>query len=456
LKIGVASGKPTKSFFVKMITRDISLQDCILDLIDNSIDGAWEQEGSRPVGLDLKADLSKYQIDIVLKEKEFSIKDNCGGITLVEAEKYAFTFGRDDANPISAEEQQEDFSIGVYGIGLKRASFKLGRSIVVKSTYPLQGKLEAFAVPINVSEWIEKEEWDFPIASANPSKTPGVEITITDLNQGSASAFANSAFEHRLRKVISRDYALHFQYGLRVNLNGTPVKGWDITFLGSDAFAPYRNLINPEGVPDGVRVEVVCGMAAPPPDETDPASRLDDDDRFGWYVACNGRFVLSADKTDVSGWGTDGWPNWHNQYNGFLGLVFFSSKDTELLPVTTTKRSIDTTSAAFRAVQPAMRELTKQWTSYTNLRKGELDKAKKLEEEARPVKVSSLPKSVSMNLPKIVKRTVVKQRVANILYSVDIGRALEMGEALGNRMMPYKHIGEKTFEYAYKKLIGGK
>ena len=31
---------PTKDFFVKMITRDIDLQDCIFDLLDNAIDGA--------------------------------------------------------------------------------------------------------------------------------------------------------------------------------------------------------------------------------------------------------------------------------------------------------------------------------------------------------------------------------------------------------------------------------
>ena len=31
-----AQGQPTKEFFVMMITKDISLEDCILDLLDNS------------------------------------------------------------------------------------------------------------------------------------------------------------------------------------------------------------------------------------------------------------------------------------------------------------------------------------------------------------------------------------------------------------------------------------
>ena len=35
----LANAFPRKSFFVQMFTKDISLEDCVLDLIDNSIDG---------------------------------------------------------------------------------------------------------------------------------------------------------------------------------------------------------------------------------------------------------------------------------------------------------------------------------------------------------------------------------------------------------------------------------
>lgn len=35
----IIEGHPTKSFFIEMITRDISIEDAIMDLIDNSIDG---------------------------------------------------------------------------------------------------------------------------------------------------------------------------------------------------------------------------------------------------------------------------------------------------------------------------------------------------------------------------------------------------------------------------------
>ena len=34
-----ANGSPTKEFFVEMMTRDIELNDAILELLDNCLDG---------------------------------------------------------------------------------------------------------------------------------------------------------------------------------------------------------------------------------------------------------------------------------------------------------------------------------------------------------------------------------------------------------------------------------
>ena len=40
MAIREAQTTPSKAFFVSMLTRDIDLQDAILDLLDNCIDGA--------------------------------------------------------------------------------------------------------------------------------------------------------------------------------------------------------------------------------------------------------------------------------------------------------------------------------------------------------------------------------------------------------------------------------
>ena len=38
------NSSPTKNFFINMLTRDISLNDAILDLLDNCLDGALRSQ----------------------------------------------------------------------------------------------------------------------------------------------------------------------------------------------------------------------------------------------------------------------------------------------------------------------------------------------------------------------------------------------------------------------------
>ena len=155
-----ADASPTKEFFVNMITRDITLEDSILDLIDNSIDAAWQMAGSHSMTLADETDLSDYTISLTLSADQFSIMDNCRGMTLDNAADYAFSFGR------KASQEHDEFTIGVYGIGMKRAVFKLGRDVRIRSQYVEEdGSVLSFAVPINVPAWLseEKDSWDFDI-----------------------------------------------------------------------------------------------------------------------------------------------------------------------------------------------------------------------------------------------------------------------------------------------------
>ena len=59
----IIEGNPTKQFFIEMITRDISIEDAIMDLVDNSIDGAIRIN---------KDSFQGFRIDIVINEKELS------------------------------------------------------------------------------------------------------------------------------------------------------------------------------------------------------------------------------------------------------------------------------------------------------------------------------------------------------------------------------------------------
>ena len=449
-----ARSYPTKAFFVNMITRDITLEDSILDLIDNSIDGASKCEGNPPINLDDTVDLSKYRISLIASQDTFSIIDNCGGMTLDDAADYAFTFGR------RSDEAHSNYSIGVYGIGMKRAAFKLGRDIRVNSTF-LDNDQErfSFSVPIDVDQWTQTDvpPWDFDIDVAEHLEENGVKIVVQRLTREARISFDNPEFLENLRRTIARDYSLYLSRGLTIALNKRPIAGIPIKLRISDDFVPMRHqydvsLEDLNGSADEtVSVEIIAGMTAPPPENTEPDERIDAERIYGWYVACNGRIVLAADRTGVSGWGTPDWPQWHYQYTGFLGIVMFTATNAAWLPLTTTKRSVDLSSDVFLRARIHMRDVSKRWISYTNERKRDLATAKEIEQRAVEVAIGNIERQQTVQLPMIPKQKV--ERRANVNYSVPVSRMKRLAKEFGSIQLSYRDVGLKSFEYAYDELV---
>ncbi len=115
------NAEPTKNFFVEMLVRDVDLLDAVVDLVDNSVDGARRMRTSNYQGL---------QVSVEFDATHFSVSDNCGGIPLAIARDYAFRFGRDEDDPRGGTDAG---SIGQFGVGMKRPLFKLGWYFEVES-----------------------------------------------------------------------------------------------------------------------------------------------------------------------------------------------------------------------------------------------------------------------------------------------------------------------------------
>ena len=449
-----AKAYPTKTFFVTMITRDITFEDCILDLIDNSVDGASRSEGNPPISLDDGVDLSKYRISIVASSDKFSITDNCGGMTLDDAADHAFSFGR------RTGETYDAYSIGVYGIGMKRAAFKLGRNIRIRSTFTdANGSRTAFVVPIDVTKWLNNDDppWDFDIDDAEDLDENGVEVVVQELTREARTALGNPEFMENLRRMIARDYSLYLKRGLNILINDRSVDGISLKLRKSDEFVPMRNHYEDELEDEScsenkkVSVEIIAGMAAPPPESTEPDDKIDGEKGFGWYIACNGRIVLAADKSTVSGWGTPDWPQWHRQYTGFIGIVLFTASNAAALPLTTTKRSVDVSSDIFVRARLRMRDVSKQWIAYTNARKHNLEEAKRKEDKAAVISIQNVKSQPTVQLPIINK--IRTERPANVNYSVPVSKMKRLAKEFGSIQMPYREVGLKSFEYAYEDLV---
>lgn len=369
----MASAHPSKAFFVAMLTRDIELGDAILDLIDNCLDGVHRMIKNTPPK-DASKPFTGFEAELWLDRNSFSIVDNCGGIPHDIAEKYAFRLGRPARMP-----KETVPTVGVYGIGMKRAIFKMGRSGSV-TTAP---NGQAYQVSIS-SKWMESDDdWDLPItdlaAKAIPAKLKGKKGTLVEIGHlmpGVSQEFDSQAtnFIATLNGTIATHYSYVIHKGFSIKLNGKAVVPKALSLLVShDKNARYR--IEPfvyKVHKDGIAVDLVIGLYRKIPSEKEIQDELEgmqstgSKDTCGWTVICNDRVVVYNDKSRLTGWGEATVPSYHPQFNAIAGIVRFQSNDMAKLPVTTTKRGLEGNSELYLAVKDSMREGLKHFTSFTN------------------------------------------------------------------------------------------
>ncbi len=360
----VVSASPVKSFFVRMLTRDIELSDAILDLLDNCIDGILREnarEGSNK-------QYSGYRIDIAMSPKSFVISDNCGGISLDVLKNYAFRMGRDPDMP-----KDSVATVGTFGIGMKRAIFKMGKQcdVLTKSRADFcKGEKHTYKVSIT-PKWIENEsQWEIPyeVLPATASKEFGTRIEISSLHDGTAKIFncGESRFDDVIRKQIAVTYGFMIAKGLEISVNKQVVSAVPMELKCGHDMSPYCY----KARLGDVDVFLAIGITSPlvggdgTPEEGGPSKYSSQN--AGWTVLCNDRVVLYADKTILTGWGEAGVPQFHPQYNAISGIVSFSSSDVRQLPTTTTKRGVDAANPVYLAVKNFMREGTKACVKFTN------------------------------------------------------------------------------------------
>ena len=332
----IIEGNPTKKFFIEMITRDISIEDAIIDLLDNSIDGANRINPSNYSGLN---------IYLTVNKDYFEIKDNCGGFSIDTAKRYAFRFGRPEDAP------KGNGTVGRFGIGMKRSLFKIGKNFIVES----QSKQDAFKVEVDVDDWSKKvrtiknedgtsdiiDDWSFTyIEIPNTGKADGTSISITNLNSEVGNLFADEGFLTTLADNIQKLLNFSLQKGLTIHLNGKPLSGKRVELLLSNNTTPYHI----EGIINNVRYKLIAGLGG-----------IGEPKLSGWYIYCNNRLVLEADTSSITGWGVQPIPKWHINYVMFRGILFLDSEETLNLPLTTTKKGIDATSEVYKAILPLMK-----------------------------------------------------------------------------------------------------
>ncbi|MDB5777901.1 MAG: hypothetical protein JWP93_266 [Polaromonas sp.] len=404
------NASPAKHFFVQMLTRDIELVDAILDLLDNCLDGAVRTNATNATNseVDPQFPYKGYWARITLDENHFRIEDNCGGMPLDVAKNYAFRFGRDN------ESRDENLAtVGVYGIGMKRALFKLGMDCNVRSNH-IEG---SFGVHID-KDWINGDKWTLEMdRNADVPAQHGVDIEVKDLHPQIQYQFDPNKgnFAEHIKAKVRDHYSYIIKKGFSVSVSGQEIKPSTIqTLIPKDPalgskIAPYIY----KTVYDGVKVNLIMGMYERFPSETELEDYVDgkrSKNTAGWTVVCNDRVVVSNDTTHLTGWGEAGVPAYHSQFVMLSGLVEFTGNDARKLPITTTKRGVDLSSPLYAHVKEIMREALKHFTSFTNRWKTQTDERAEMQTSAMAIDIREAFTTISPELWQQVRKGLKGER----------------------------------------------
>ncbi|WP_414551917.1 ATP-binding protein [Anabaena sp. CCY 0017] len=380
---------------------------------------------------------------IVVNKDKFEIQDNCGGITVKDAEEYAFKFGRANDAEVTPK------SIGRFGIGMKRAFFKIGQKFTVESTT----SSSKFIVSEDVEEWKKKDEWTLEFLSVEEdgdyeSSEIGTRILIEKLHESVSDDLGLDNFISQLSQELTIAYSLKIEKGLSISINNEDLPPTTLNFRTSDKikvakFEKEYEFFGSRVIDTPVRVRLYAGVSD---------RKLNEG---GWYVFCNERMVLQADQTEITGWGTkNGFPKYHADFAFFRGYAFFESDDAAYLPWTTTKTGIDYDSPIYKSIKqeisqvtvPVITFLRKMADEKSRVERGELSESL-LEQsylDTLPHSVFQAETTITFEIPD-QSEIPLSQKRGTIQYNKsieEINRVKELLDVSSN-----KDVGEKTFDY---------
>lgn len=442
----VAKAEPTKKLFIDTLVRDVDLTSAIVDLVDNSIDGA---KRIRPTenfdGLGIKVELTSTL---------FRVSDNCGGIPLPQALNYAFRFGRQDG------QAGVQHSVGHFGVGMKRTLFKMAEKFSVKSVT----SEDAFELNLDVDEWKQDElHWNFELQNVERLEHPdntrvvGTVVQVAALRPEISEQLEDNLFIAAVRERIRLAHTQAIQNGLLITFNDEVLDPFDLTIKESPSIQPRVQIgvLNSGKNGGEVRFRMITGIG-------DQATR-----DAGWYVFCNGRLLLAADQEEETGWGLKPAQKFHQQFNRFRGYLFLDASDPGSLPWNTTKTGMSADSDVYRRLRPMMSDAIAEVTNFLNRVRDEeeLEKSgaatttplKNAAEGAPLVDVTSRTKfrtaTAKFKWPANAVQARSKPTEKRITYVVpieDFNAAAELLETTNAA-----EIGRRSFEYWYELNVGG-
>jgi len=324
---------PSKRLFLSIIA-DYDLNKSVCELVDNGLD-VWVR-GGRAHDITIRITLDKVQQTI-------TVEDNAGGLAKSEL-RYIVGPGQTGTSPT-------DETIGIFGVGTKRAVVALAQDIRIKTRH---GKEKTYQIDFN-DDWLKDDDWTLPVYEVDeiPFGTTVVQLQKLRIH-------IDDHLIEQLNDHLSTAYAM-FLSSTRVTLlfNNQKMRP---RFFTNWAYPPgyppqkYTGTLKAEG-DRVIHVEAIGGLTT----ESSPAAG-----EYGVYFYCNDRLVARALKTLEVGFtkGLAGLP--HPKVSLTRVLVFLHG-DASTMPWNSSKSDINTKHVVFLALQNWLVQVVKDYASLSRI-----------------------------------------------------------------------------------------
>jgi len=434
-EIDTLDATPSKRLFLSIIA-DYDLNKSICELIDNGLD-VWVRNG-RTKEIIIKIILDKQQQTI-------TVEDDAGGLDKSEL-RYIVGPGQTGTDPT-------DQTIGIFGVGTKRAVVALAQDIRIKTRFSNQN---TYQVDFD-DKWLGNEDWKLPYYEIDAISKG---TTIVELQ--------------KLRLQISD----HLISQLKDHLKATYAKFLKLKkvtiYVNREKLSPifFENWAYPPGYPprkytgtlkteEGytIKVEITAGLSK----ESSPATG-----EYGVYFYCNDRLITRAMKTFEVGF-TKGIAGLPHPKVSLTKVIVSLNGDARAMPWNSSKSDISIKHEVFLTIHGRLLEIVKYYSSLSRIWVGDWPNKvfkyktgtiKKIEIKDFPeVKKSFLPPLPKSRprygdiITKKNKKVVEKKPWAKGLYEGVIATDIITKQRLEQKNRIALIILDSTLEIAFKEYL---
>jgi hypothetical protein len=353
-QVDILDAVPAKGLFLSIIA-DYDLNKSICELVDNGFD-VWTRAGrKKPININVELDVD---------ENVIRVEDDAGGLKYSEL-RYIVSPGQSGSS-------STDETIGIFGVGTKRAVVALARDIVIRTRYD---ENKTYQVEFDET-WLADEDWALPV------------YAVSDINPGTTQVLLRS-LRLKLNNDVVRQLCEHLEatYGKFVSQEGVTLKVNDEVvqprFFEEWSFPPGyepRHYSGQLRTPKDriVQVDVTAGLSS----ESSPTAGA-----YGVYFYCNQRLVAPAMKSFDVGF-TKGQAGLPHPKIALTKVIVSLQGDASEMPWNSSKSDISTKHHVFVALHDWLVTVVADYAQISRIWMGDW-----------PDKVFAYPQGEIINIP---------------------------------------------------------